>query len=444
MKKFIVLAVALALLAPASVFAATEFSLGGFIKLNTFWDSTQNNSNLVSPVNRDNDPNFHHGRFNMKAQETRFSFTIKGPKVFGAVFTGFLEMDFDGTTDSAAVTSSGTWNTRLRHAMFRLTWPETELMMGQYHSIFATWSVDAAESSALQMTGTVTARLPQIRLTQKFAGDWSVAGLVGLANSANLTSSAPYSTNANNGSAAETPQIEGMVKYEHDWWGKAPYFGTPTPFTAQVTAGWQRAVNRSLAAGAGTMRAFGQDDYVAGAAGTVNQQYVNPWMVQGTLFIPVISTHSANLAGTASILTQWFIGRGVEAFGVAGNSSNLFTLQANGTYDVSLLNRFGGFVQGEYYFTNQWYLNAAYGISRCYGVNRDSDFLFNATANTADQFRTMQQVDATLWYRPIQALKFGVQYAFARTDWFQKTTTGTQISDVGNEHRVQCVGFFFF
>ena len=39
MKKFIVFAVVLALLVPAAAFAATEFSLGGFIKLDTMWDS---------------------------------------------------------------------------------------------------------------------------------------------------------------------------------------------------------------------------------------------------------------------------------------------------------------------------------------------------------------------------------------------------------------------
>ena len=54
-------------------------------------------------------------------------------------------------------------------------------------------------------------------------------------------------------------------------------------------------------------------------------------------------------------------------------------------------------------------------------MNRDSDYLFNATANTANKFRTVERVDATLWYRPLQALSFGVQYAFARSDYFQNT-----------------------
>ena len=66
-------------------------------------------------------------------------------------------------------------------------------------------------------------------------------------------------------------------------------------------------------------------------AGHVNvqNQYLNPWMLMGTLFIPVLPTHTANLAGTASILTQWWIGQGVEAFGFTGVGSNLYKLNNN-------------------------------------------------------------------------------------------------------------------
>ena len=44
MKKILILLVILALAIPSAALAATEFSLGGYIKLDTFWDSTQNNS----------------------------------------------------------------------------------------------------------------------------------------------------------------------------------------------------------------------------------------------------------------------------------------------------------------------------------------------------------------------------------------------------------------
>ena len=47
-------------------------------------------------------PLFQHGRFTMTAQESRFNFTIKGPKLWGATTTGFIEMDFDRLSDAAA------------------------------------------------------------------------------------------------------------------------------------------------------------------------------------------------------------------------------------------------------------------------------------------------------------------------------------------------------
>ncbi len=52
------------------------------------------------------------------------------------------------------------------------------------------------------------------------------------------------------------------------------------------------------------------------------QQYLDPWCVQGTLFIPVIPTHSANLAGTASLTAQWFIGQGVSFVGGGRDNDN--------------------------------------------------------------------------------------------------------------------------
>ena len=63
-----------------------------------------------------------------------------------------------------------------------------------------------------------------------------------------------------------------------------------------------------------------------------------------------------------------------------------------------------------------------------------------------------------LWYRPIQAIKFGVHYAFASATCFQyalpaKAYGGTpavpaanpaDTSRYGDEHRVEFVGFFSF
>ena len=96
MKKFIVFGVVLALLVPTLAMAATEFSLGGFIKLDTMWDSDNGvGKNMNGLPARNNDPNAKHGRLKFTAQGSRFNFTIKGPDLWGAKTSGFIEMDFD-------------------------------------------------------------------------------------------------------------------------------------------------------------------------------------------------------------------------------------------------------------------------------------------------------------------------------------------------------------
>ncbi len=495
MKKTILILVVLALAVPSAALAATEFSLGGFIKLDSFWDSTQEGKNMNTAIGRDNNPDFQHGRLKFTAQGSRFNFTIKGPKLWGATTTGFIEMDFDAAETGALApgtaapvastlgvgsTSSQAYTPRLRHAMFRLNWPETEMLMGLYWSMLCEWWPEVAQDGPFMGTGIPTARLGQIRLTQTFAGAWTVAGLIGEPNAISgggnvIATNNPYSAAgvSNSGETSETPQVQGKIMFQQDLWGKAAYYGKPTPFTAQVVAGWQRNVIRSGLIG-GTPITLGQNGYTAvgsvlGTGPYVNQTYVSPWMLNGVLFIPVIPTTSANVAGTASILANYFVGQGLEAFGMVANGSNLWKYDSNwagvNAYDFDLLRRWGGYVQGQYYFTNQWFLNLAYSMSKAFGVSQ-SQASWNAgttggreVAFNADTWKAWYEMNLTLWYRPIQAVKFGLQYSYGRTDWFQArnstntnvaagvglpATASTNIKDFGEAHRVEFVGFFYF
>jgi len=479
MKRILIFAVVLSLLLPAAAFAATEFSLGGYVKLDTFWDSTENTKNIGGAVLRNNDASgggvFHHGNLRFTADGSRFNFTIKGPDVLGAKLTGFIEMDFEETADQPS-TASNAYIPRLRHAMFRLNWPgDTELIFGQYWSMFCDYFAEAAEDGTFQVTGTPTARLPQIRFTQGFLGDWHVAALVGQANNdAGIFTGSPYDTSStqNNGRQAETPQIQGQIKYSHDLWGKAAFYGHPMPFTASVTAGWQRNVARPNDATVfGINAGTGSTSVVTGAA-FYDHVYVSPWMVQGSLFIPVIPTHSDNLAGTAHIIIQPWIGQGVNAFGMTGDTTNVFKFDSNRLFghsqiDAELLKRYGLMAEAQYYFTNQWYVNVAYGVTAAMGIDQELINTGNGitgvplyTYNSpVQQIRRMDQVDATLWWRPIAALKFGVQYAYAHAQFLQdaypnaslpspanppSSANGGSLSNKGDEHRVEFVGFFYF
>lgn len=463
-RTFFILALVVALALPTAAMAAAEFSLGGFIKLDAFWDSTQEGKNMNTLIVRNNNmtgagalTNWHHGRLKFTSQGSRFNFTIKGPKLWGATTTGFIEIDFDPVEQgiaNAAVNSSHSYSLRLRHAMFRMNWPETELLMGQYWSMFSQWFPELLQDGPMMLTGTATARLAQIRLTQKFAGSWQVAALVGEATP--ITNGQVYPTAAgfvDSGGAesTEAPQVQAQVQFAQDLYGKAAWYGKPTPFTAQITAGWQRGITQAQGWGLNTT---GENGYGA-AAGVTGHQYHDPWIVMGSLFIPVIPTHSANLAGTASLQTSWWIGQGAEAFGFVTFGSQVFrwsglNVAGQNVYEVNLMSRFGGQVQAQYYFTNQWFVTGAWGFSKAFGVgafetngwapNNKQNAFFGDAANYHHEF------DLALWYRPIQAFKFGLQYAYARTNYFQNVASPTNgvTTNLGEAHRVEFVGLFFF
>jgi hypothetical protein len=242
------------------------------------------------------------------------------------------------------------------------------------------------------------------------------------------------------------------VQFEQDLWGKAAWYGKPTPFTAQVTGGWQRS---STAEAARNLLSTNQSNYLD-IAGRTRHEYQDPWMLQGNLFLPVIPTHSANLAGTASLQTTWWIGQGVEAFGMSTFGSQVFRwrgMDALGRqiYEVDLTSRWGGQVQAQYYFSNQWFLTGAWGFSRAFGLGAfqtDSNNPNNRrNAFAADMVNYHQEYNLCLWYRPIQAFKFGLQYAYNRTNWIQnvgQTTSQANMANIGEAHRVEFVGLFFF
>ncbi len=57
---------------------------------------------------------------------------------------------------------------RLRHAMFKITWPDREVLFGQYWSINSELIPDVADSGAYCLYGATQLRIPQVRYTQKF------------------------------------------------------------------------------------------------------------------------------------------------------------------------------------------------------------------------------------------------------------------------------------
>lgn len=485
MKKIFAFAVILALLVPAAAFAAAEFTLGGFVKLDAFWSSTQDGKNMYTPILRNNDPNFHHGRMKFTAQGSRFNLTIKGPNLWGAKTSGFIEMDFDAAEEGVAQNNganafiannaSSGYTPRLRHAMFRFNWPTTELLFGQYWSMFSEFYSENVQDGPMHGHGMPTARLAQVRVSQTFLDGFTLAGLIGQPNPIGsptaalglYQAAATGNTGINNGQSSESPQVQAKLQYAKDLWGKAAYYGAPMPFTARLIAGWQR--NTFRPGNIGAIASFGNTGFSAITANsfTANHQYLNAYMLMANVFLPIIPTHSANLAGTASLSAQAYIGQGLAAFGeglfTAGGGTSFLRFRQAGTpltgasplfYDQELYKQFGGYIQAQYYFTNHWFANVTGGMSKLYNVDTSRNAAAISGTNAlgyawagGDQAKLWQEIDFTLWYRPIQAFKFGLQYAWQRTSWLQVTSTGAagaNMSNSGNSSRVEFVGFFYF
>ncbi len=510
MKRIIALFTLVALLAiPVSAMAvkAGDWELVGYTKLETWWDTVSVNKNLSGPILRSNAAQPQNiGRFRMTAQSSRFGLKVNGPEVLGAKTQGYIEIDFDSAQD-ARQSASNSYIPRMRHAWFRMDWPGGwQLLMGQYWGVFCDFYPETVNDGPFQNHGQATQRIPQARLTYK-TGDWTFSGLVGVPydpagdnataafnNLVGSEATAAYNVgggaNSLSGQRAVLPQFQGQVIYEKDLYGKAAFAGRPRGFVADFGAGIQNI--QYLSGRLNNPFTWGQfggvagpviDGYQALGANLVQKstQTLTPWVVQGTLFIPVLVTHNDNLAGTASITIQGQIGQGFSFYGNGSDTDNSFfkydapgfvgvpgtnTWERVVNYRRYLTPKYGGYIQGQYYFTNEWYVSVVYGFDKSYGVSRDRNFgllgqeptnvnSYTYATNGNDQSSFTQELQANLFWTPNKNLKFGLGYSWLQTLYFQRQSFNTPFAQTaatltsrdsrqGNNHSIRFGGWFFF
>jgi len=174
MKKFLLFFVLL----PTIMMAQEEKKFGihfnGFVKTDVFYD-TRNTVDvreghfLLYPQNENLDPDGKDlnavPKFHILSIQTRLKGTITGPDALGAKTSGMIEGEFFGTSNSELN------GFRLRHAIVKLDWTNTQLLVGQYwHPMFNTNCFPGTVSFNTGAPFEPFSRNPQIRLTQKFGG----------------------------------------------------------------------------------------------------------------------------------------------------------------------------------------------------------------------------------------------------------------------------------
>ena len=170
----------------------------GFVKNDFFYDSRQIVSAregyfLLWPAAESIDQNNNdinaNSNFNFLAIQSRLRGTITGPDALGAKTSGVVEGDFFGQRNDNINLF------RLRHAMIKLKWPNTELITGQYwNPLFVAGCFPGTVSFNTGTPLQSLARNPQIRLTQDL-GDFQII--------AAALSQRDYVTRGVNGPSAE-------------------------------------------------------------------------------------------------------------------------------------------------------------------------------------------------------------------------------------------------
>ncbi len=145
----------------------------GFIKNDFFFDthetvSIREGDFLLYPANNIKDANGeiinNKLNFNFLSIQTRLTWKLTGPDAFGARTSGLVEADFFGNENQNFADLNGF---RLRHAVIKLNWKNTELLTGQYwHPLFVAECFPGVISFNTGSPFQPFSRNPQIRVTQ--------------------------------------------------------------------------------------------------------------------------------------------------------------------------------------------------------------------------------------------------------------------------------------
>jgi hypothetical protein len=196
-------------------------SLSGFVKTDLFYDSRQvvsirEGHFLLYPENKKPDLNGKDinskDRFSILSIQTRLTGKITGPDILKAKSSALIEADFFGNEN---LNFSDVNGLRLRHALIKLNWSTTELLVGQYwHPLFIPECFPDVVSFNTGAPFQPFSRNPQIRLTQKIN---NFKLIITASEQRDFLSNGPDGASPKYLSNAVLPDMNIHVQYSHLW-----------------------------------------------------------------------------------------------------------------------------------------------------------------------------------------------------------------------------------
>jgi hypothetical protein len=201
--------------------AKLGISFSGFVKTDLFYDSRQTvnireGHFLLYPENHKFDLNGKDinakDHFGILSIQSRLTGKITGPDVLKAKTSALFEADFFGNENLNFADVNGL---RLRHAIIKLNWQTTELLVGQYwHPLFIPECFPDVVSFNTGAPFQPFSRNPQIRLSQK-AGNFKL--IIAAAEQRDFSSNGPDGANAKYLNNATLPDLNLHLQYTHLW-----------------------------------------------------------------------------------------------------------------------------------------------------------------------------------------------------------------------------------
>jgi len=196
-------------------------SLSGFVKTDLYYDSRQTvnireGHFLLYPENQKPDLNGKDintkDQFGILSIQSRVTGKITGPDVLRAKTSALIEVDFFGNEN---LNFSDVNGLRLRHAIVKLNWTNTELLVGQYwHPLFIPECFPEVVSFNTGAPFQPFSRNPQVRLSWKLE---NIKVIVAAAEQRDFTSNGPDGAGSKYLRNAVLPDMNMHLQYSQQW-----------------------------------------------------------------------------------------------------------------------------------------------------------------------------------------------------------------------------------
>jgi len=416
MKKLVLVLLAVFLVIPALSNAGTvssryDVTFGGFVKFDGGW-ATDNTSADPFIAGRDSTTGMkyladEYGNTFMTGAETRLNFLVKGPDLWGAKTSAFIEGDFRGLS-----TGNKYGGFQLRHAFMTFKWQSAELMIGQNWQQWGMPYYPAALGFNDNSTFLKGLRMPQIAFRYFFTKEFNA--MIGLQSATDWAGDTRgYKDDY---ARSSMPGIMGEIAYWSDRCGKIG------PNNLKFALGGF----------------YGQEDKIfqtTSTAANYDDDRTDAWMAAFRYSVPIIPEKQGNKQNALLLNGNFFYGQNWAGNGWQNLpnyivSSGSYWRGDNAVAPVG----YGLFTQLSFWFTNNLWANLQYGYLK---------YNYSATQRTLnpDYVNMNQNYAANLMWDANQAIRFGLQWNRIVTG-YNRALAGNDRTGTMDVYRVAAWYFF--